>query len=552
MRGKRISLGLARRLDLDRPVLDAYTKVNQLRKQDRFDSVGMSFEVDERIREFSLPNSEVKGEVLLPLIEGQHGHLSYLFAILGHAFKTRGYRPVIPICDGDIALCLRKEPRGHESLNEAYKRDHPSTCAMCNYYGRQLLAAFGINPVPIAAFKEDNGQLLDSLDRLKDHAHRGVDASKYALATTRRFLKKRYIDWNDQYESDVYRRHLSAAVTLIDVAHAILENSDLNAVVGHHPVYTYGGVFLSVAEQYDIPALTLGIGYNDGTIIFGNQQNRSPVPTFTDAEYLQDIVEQPLSTEADEQIESIMQDRASGRNLRVNVATETSESLDEPGDDVMIGLFTNLIWDAAVEAESIVFEDTYEWVVSTVDRFGGRNDVSLIIKPHPAEALRGTNEAVADWLRERHDSLPENVTLLDSDTDVNPYSLMEDIDVGIVYSSTIGLEMAYHGIPVVVVNDTHYRKLGFTFDPVSLTEYESFLEKGSELSMDSDMRARAKRYAHFVFVNKQMPFPYYTQDNREIQLKPVRHEKITPGNEPFDTIVESVLEGGPVVRGKEW
>lgn len=552
MRGKRISLGLARRLDLDRPVLDAYTKVNQLRNQDRFGTVGMSFEVDERIQEFSLDDSEVKGEVLLPLIQGQHGHLSYAFAILGHAFKTRGYRPVIPICDGDIALCLRKEPRGHESRNEARKRDHPSTCAMCNYYGRELLSEFGTDPVLVAALKGDSGRIPDSLDRLKDVSHRGVDVSKYALATTRRYLKKEHIDWDDPFESDVYRRHLSAAVTLTDVAHEILENRDVDAVVGHHPVYTYGGVFLSVAEQHDIPAPTLGIGYNDGTIIFGNQHNRSPVPTFTDTEYLRELVEQPLSTEAAEQIESIMQDRASGRDLRVSVATETSGSIDEPGDEVLIGLFTNLTWDAAVEADSIVFEDTYEWVDSTVNRFSGWNDVSLVIKPHPAESLRGTNEGVADWLRQRHDSLPENVTLLDSDTEVNPYSLMEDIDVGVVYSSTIGLEIAYHGIPVIVVNDTHYRKLGFTFDPESPTEYESLMEKGTDLSMGSNMRARAKRYAHFIFVNKQMPFPYYTQDNREIQLKPVRHEEVTPGNEPFDTIVERVLEGGPVVRGKEW
>ena len=50
---------------------------------------------------------------------------------------------------------------------------------------------------------------------------------------------------------------------------------------------------------------------------------------------------------------------------------------------------------------------------------------------------------------------------------VNTYDLIAAADVGLVYTTTVGLEMAMCGIPVIVVGDTHYRERGFTNDPPS-------------------------------------------------------------------------------------
>jgi hypothetical protein len=423
---------------------------------------------------------------------------------------------------------------------------------MCNYYGTKLLFEFGMTPSSISMDGYSVDKVPEQLNELRTYSYRDVDVGKYAQATTRRYLKKAHIDWDDSFEQDVYCRFVYTVVQLVDVAHDLFEERDISAVVAHHPVYAYGGVYLAVAEQYGVPAVSLGVGYNDSTIMFGNQRNRSPVPTFTDTEYLKTVVGEPLSEDAATRIEELMAERASGANLRVDVSTRGSRTIDESSDETLIGLFTNLTWDAAIEADSIVYEDTYEWVDDTIERFGGHDSISLLLKPHPAEALRGTKEPVVEWLRQRHGQLPDNVIALEPDTDINPYSLMDDIDVGVVYSSTIGLEMAYHDVPVVVVNDTHYRDLGFTFDPTTPSEYQSQLEASADLTMDDEMRRRAKRYAYFVFIRKQHPFPYYTQDNLDVELKPVAHDELTPGNEPFDTIVDRVLADGPVVRSDEW
>ena len=63
---------------------------------------------------------------------------------------------------------------------------------------------------------------------------------------------------------------------------------------------------------------------------------------------------------------------------------------------------------------------------------------------------------------------------------MNTYDLMDMADLGLVYTTTVGLEMAMRGIPVVVAGKTHYRNRGFTQDPHTWVEYFKTLNKNLE------------------------------------------------------------------------
>src|SRR5690349_23162463 len=45
------------------------------------------------------------------------------------------------------------------------------------------------------------------------------------------------------------------------------------------------------------------------------------------------------------------------------------------------------------------------------------------------------------------------------------------------YTTTVGVETAMNGIPVISCGDTHYRDRGFTIDPDSWDEYFATLER---------------------------------------------------------------------------
>ena len=60
--------------------------------------------------------------------------------------------------------------------------------------------------------------------------------------------------------------------------------------------------------------------------------------------------------------------------------------------------------------------------------------------------------------------LPEHIHLIKPKDKVNTYDIVEITEIGLVYTTTVGMEMAMSGIPAIVVGNTHYRGRGFTFD----------------------------------------------------------------------------------------
>lgn len=498
---------------------------------------GWDFKIDSKIREYSVEPDEVQGDVLLPLTQGQDQAISYSYCVLAHAFKTRGYRPVMPLCHNDLELCLRKE-------NDSNNR---STCAICHSYGQKLLTAFGLDPTPIQEILPDNYKSASiPEDDIHSYSYKSIDVSGFAKATTRRYLKKRMIDYNDPSEFDIYWRLLESAVTLVDCSLALFDENDFKAVIAHHPTYVYGGIYLEVAEKFDVPPVTVQPAYSDQTLHFGNNRNRSPLPQFTDEEYVESTISNPLSDSEQEAIDDLIQSRVKGTGVRIHPVAEAKKSLGVENERTKIGLFTNLMWDASLEADTVVFTSVYGWINTTIEYFAQRSDIELVIKAHPAEELLDTKVGMVNWIRSNYDPLPENVILLEPTTNVSPYELIQEIDLGVVFNSTLGLEMAYQGIPVVVVSDTHYRGLGFTFDPTSVNEYFSLLEQSGEIEMTESMQTRAQRYAHFLFIRKQIDFPFYSQDGTKIKLLPVTHNDVA-NNEIFDTIIQNAVEGSPIV-----
>ena len=96
---------------------------------------------------------------------------------------------------------------------------------------------------------------------------------------------------------------------------------------------------------------------------------------------------------------------------------------------------------------------------------------------------------------------------------VNTYDLFEIADLGLVYTTTVGLEMAMSGVPVIVVGKTHYRGKGFTLTRIpgrSSTPCwtRSWLPPQSTASPIEQV-ARAWKYAYRFYFEYPLPFPWH-------------------------------------------
>ena len=130
-------------------------------------------------------------------------------------------------------------------------------------------------------------------------------------------------------------------------------------------------------------------------------------------------------------------------------------------------LATNVLGDSLTLGRQVFSKTMADWVSRTILYFIGRPDIQLIIRIHPGEIL--TREySMVDVVKQTLPELPEYIHVIHPEEKVNTYDLVNITDMGLVYTTTVGMEMALKGIPVVVAGKTHYRDRGFTYDPNSL------------------------------------------------------------------------------------
>ncbi len=201
-------------------------------------------------------------------------------------------------------------------------------------------------------------------------------------------------------------------------------------------------------------------------------------------------------------------------------------------------LATNVLGDSLTLGRQVFSQTMAEWIERTVKYFAARDDVQLVIRVHPGETLtHGTSmvEVVHNVLGE----IPEHIHLIAPDAKVNTYDLVDIADLGLVYTTTVGLEMAMRGIPVIVAGETHYRKRGFTHDPDSWDHY--FEELDTLLAdLESARLTEAQidlswRYAYLFFFAFPLPFPWHLLDLMEdIRSRPMAYVLGKEGSRRYD------------------
>ena len=178
----------------------------------------------------------------------------------------------------------------------------------------------------------------------------------------------------------------------------------------------------------------------------------------------------------------------------------------------LVLLATNVIGDSLTLGRQVFSDSMTEWLQRTVLYFARRPDVQLVVRIHPGELVT-KGPSVADVVRRALPEVPEHIHLILPDAPINTYDLVEIADLGLVYTTTVGMEMAMSGVPVIVVGATHYRAKGFTLDPADWQDYFNLLEQA--LSDPAAYRPTpaqvdcAWNYAYRFFFEYPHPYPWH-------------------------------------------
>ena len=213
----------------------------------------------------------------------------------------------------------------------------------------------------------------------------------------------------------------------------------------------------------------------------------------------------------------------------------------------VLTFFTNLIWDAANVARDIAFDNVMECIIKTIERYKDINDIHVLIRPHPAEQVLGTNERYEDILIKEYDNmLPSNVSIIKIDDKINSFSVIEISDIGIIHTSTVGIEMAIEGKPTILISDTHYRNKGFTYDAISEDNFfelvDEILRNGHEMPKQIEL---AKKYFYLMMFEYRHKIPLQSSSFNSFDgyghgdFKSLKFDK----NEKINLIIDRITNG---------
>jgi hypothetical protein len=178
----------------------------------------------------------------------------------------------------------------------------------------------------------------------------------------------------------------------------------------------------------------------------------------------------------------------------------------------VVMLAANVLGDSLTLGRDIFAASMTEWITKTVQYFAKRTDVQMVIRVHPGEKLVPQAKSMGTVVREALPELPSHIHIIGALDKINTYDLIEIADVGLAYTTTVGLETAMNGRPVISCGETHYRKRGFTLDPNSWDEYYAILENVladiPAHQLNEKQTEFAWNYAYRFFFEYPRPFPW--------------------------------------------
>lgn len=223
-------------------------------------------------------------------------------------------------------------------------------------------------------------------------------------------------------------------------------------------------------------------------------------------------------------------------------------NLDEHRPTVLV--CPNVPFDAVFYAGGRqVFSGMWEWLVETCRALALRKDCQVIVRCHPAEPYFDTKETALFLLNEYLPDLPDHIHIVAPGDSISTYSLMEICDLGVVFASTTGLEMAVRGIPVVCGNPSqHYNRKGFTTDPDSREDYFGAIDRILKNSAGSRLTDRqvelAYCYADLYFNQWYRRFPWQAQSLwADMKAWPIGRILSEEGQREFGPVLDELVNG---------
>ena len=345
-----------------------------------------------------------------------------------------------------------------------------------------------------------------------------ADIKEISLWDVQYTLMREEVNMNDASDRALYDLRIKRNTFAAQAAFEYLQSHKPDVVLIPNGLILEMGVVFRVARYLNIDAVTYE--FNDQREQIWLAQNSSIMKQDTD--YIVNArCHLPITDEMFECVADLENARRGarvwGKSKRLwqyvsSQGAQETRKLLNLDDRPIVMLAANVLGDSLTLGRDIFAASMTEWITKTVQFFATRPEVQMVIRVHPGEKLVPQAKSMGTVVREALPELPSHIHVIGALDKINTYDLIEIADVGLAYTTTVGLETAMNGCPVISCGETHYRGRGFTLDPNSWDEYYATLEKVladiPAHQLDEKQTEFAWNYAYRFFFEYPRPFPW--------------------------------------------
>jgi hypothetical protein len=504
--------------------------------------------------------------VLMASSIGSYAHAVTLESALAAALTFRGAEVHALLCDGALTACAECEASLYPDLAQ-FAAHGPSRdlCRDCYWPAAQVYADLGITVHRYSDWltpedRDTARRIASSLPaaEIQGFSLEGVAIGEHAHAGALRFFATGSLD-GEPHAEPILRRYLESALLAAAASRRLLRAIRFTSTVLTHGIYVPWGILGSVAAQEGVHVSTWNVAYRKRRFIFSHDDTYHHTLMTEPRGYWEDDA---LGESQERELLQYLGSRREGLfdwivfhrpNKQDPQAIARQVGID-PSRPV-IGLLTNVSWDAQLHYPANAFPNMLEWLVQTCEYFATRPDLQLLIRVHPAEisGFPPSRQPILGELRKRLPALAPNIIVVPPESGLSSYGLMSLCNAAIIYGTKMGVELTSVGLPVIVAGEAWIRNKGITYDATTPREYFELLGKLPFAErLGAKQVARARRYAYHFFFNRMIPLPFIEPNAGfplyRLKLKSL--EQLLPGaSAGLDTICAGILDREPFVLG---
>ena len=509
-----------------------------------------------------------RGRVLIATNIGGHGPVGVFESTLAAALALRDAEVEIVLCDAALPACLKAEYADLPDDTILTERRLPQTfCPSCMSRGRAMFEPLGLKVRWLSELITDDdraeaGRIAETIPAgdIDGYLLDGLKVGEHARAGALRYYTRGDLD-GEARGGEVLRRYLEAAILSVRAYRRLLGQQHYDVALFHHGLYVPQGPVGEVCREAGVRVVNWVVAYRNNSFILSEGDT-----------YHHTLMTEPVSA---------WRDMAWGERQRAEIAAYLKSRWrgerdwigfhEKPEEDAaalaaslgldlakpVIGMLSNVVWDAQLHYPANAFPSLIDWAMRTIAYFRGRPDLQLLLRIHPAE-VRGTSPSRQPLLAEiekTFPTLPPNVFIIPPESPVSTYAAMELCDSVLIYGTKTGVELAAVGVPVVVAGEAWIKDKGLTLDAETPEHYFRILD-GLPLGqrLEPAVIEAAQKYAYHFFFRRMMPLPFLEKVSSNLFFTPrvASADDLAEGRSPeLDIVCDAILDGRPFIYPAE-